>query len=110
MVWAFETLARLAAPDVIVHDCTPRFDTGALELIFGGMFVVMSLVFSPTDLGWPANRPRRWTLMIHWRRVVAMEPQIEISLGPSPSRASSEHSFLSHGPHVHQFPPLPVYI
>lgn len=68
-VWAFETLAW--GPDLIVHECTPRFDVATLELIFGMLYLIVSFVISPTSLGWPAMRPRRFTILVHRERRVA---------------------------------------
>jgi hypothetical protein len=71
MVWAFETAAW--APHIVIHECAPRFDVAVLQAIFIA-YVVTTLVFSPTDLGYPASRPRRWTVLIHRSRVAAVEP------------------------------------
>ena len=62
MIWAYEALA--AGPDIIIHECTPRFDYMTLVAIFGSAYFVMSLVFTPMDLGYPCSRPRRWTVLL----------------------------------------------
>jgi hypothetical protein len=62
VVWAFLVLAWL--PNFIVHECTARFDMAILERIFRSSYLVCSYVFSPVIFGIPANRTRRYTLMI----------------------------------------------
>ena len=62
MVWAYETLA--AMPEWIVHECTSDFDYEILQTIFGAVYMIMTFVFSPTDMGIPASRPRRYTIMV----------------------------------------------
>ena len=57
-----------AEPDVIIHECTQHFDFTILRSIFGVVYIVMSMVTSPVDLGYPASRPRRWTIMLHRAR------------------------------------------
>ena len=49
--------------------CT-RFDVATLAAIFGTIYVITTLVFGPTQLGWPANRLRRFTVMIHRDRCI----------------------------------------
>ena len=87
MVWAYETLA--AEPDIVIHECTPRFDFGMLVAIFGFLYVVQSFCFSPTDLGWPASRPRRWTLMYHRKRRNPIVPLSRPNFGAFFFRAST---------------------
>ena len=67
-VWAMETL--FWSPHIIFHECTPRFDVATLMAAFGTAYLVISLVFSPTHLGWPASRSRRFTIMLHRQLVV----------------------------------------
>lgn len=62
VVWCFDTLAQ--RPHAIIHECTEDFNTRYLELIFGAFYIISSFVFSPKDLGYPANRNRRYTIML----------------------------------------------
>ena len=62
IVWAYTTLWQV--PDAIVHECTPDFDVAMMTLIFGSLYVIQSLVFSPCDRGLPTSRPRRYTLLL----------------------------------------------
>lgn len=61
-VWCGETLA--AMPDIILHECTLDFDWSVLDTFFGSAYIVCSFAFSPTDLGIPSSRPRRYTLLV----------------------------------------------
>ena len=61
LAWAFEQLALL--PTAIIHECVPGFDIKLLESLFEPKYAVRSWVFSPTHLGMPTNRPRRYTIM-----------------------------------------------
>ena len=70
-VWAFETLAQ--RPDALLRECTQDFDVSMLESIFGEHYTLASYVFSPIDLGYPASRPRRYTLLLLRRR---LEPTV----------------------------------
>lgn len=87
MVWAYETL--MAQPTIVIHECTPRFDYTMLTAIFGFVYVVQSFCFSPTDLGWPASRPRRWTVMYHRQRRAPMAPLSRPNFGAFFFRAST---------------------
>ena len=79
IVWAYETLA--VQPDIIIHECTPRFDFGVMVGIFGLLYIVQSFTFTPVELGWPANRPRRWTICFHRRRRSPIVPLTRPSFG-----------------------------
>eukprot|EP00969_Alexandrium_andersonii_P274883 12149436-Alexandrium_andersonii.AAC.1 len=72
LAWCFDT--RSAQPDAIVHECTSDFDTHYLELLFIGMYILQTLVFTPVDVGYPASRPRRYTLLLHRRRCMPTIP------------------------------------
>ena len=62
LAWAYEMLAF--RPAIIVHECTPEFDFQQLIIIFGSFYLIRSCIFSPTDLGLPMSRPRRYTIMM----------------------------------------------
>ena len=62
LVWAFETLAW--KPDLIIHECTEAFDTNSLLKMFGAFYAMFTFIFCPNDLGWPARRRRRYTLLV----------------------------------------------
>ena len=66
LVWAFSMAA--VRPDVIIHECTVDFDHHIFERIFGMGFIISTFVFTPKDLGFPASRPRRYTLIINRER------------------------------------------
>ena len=57
--------ARNAAPDLIIHECTPRFPVWVLMLWFGDQFNVLSRTWCPTDSGIPARRKRLYTLIVN---------------------------------------------
>eukprot|EP00969_Alexandrium_andersonii_P161946 7158356-Alexandrium_andersonii.AAC.1 len=61
-VWAKQVLGL--RPEFIVHECTPLFEWQILEEIFGHDYEVLSFCLCPRDLGIPASRKRRWTLLI----------------------------------------------
>ena len=61
-VWAYTTLRMM--PDAIIHECTEDFDVSILRAIFGALYFIATLVFSPCDLGIPSSRPRRYTLLL----------------------------------------------
>lgn len=81
-VWAYST--RFYEPDAAIHECVPGFPEEILQHIFSplaghavpkspfaracpdpqmGGYVVRTLKWSPTDLGIPSNRPRKYTSM-----------------------------------------------
>ena len=72
LVWLYEI--RALQPDVVIHECTQFFDWTIFTTILAGLYVVRSLVWSPVDVGFPANRPRRWTQLCHLRNVVEIIP------------------------------------
>ena len=51
-------------PHVILHECVCKFDYQELATVLGPSYEVQSLVFDPTDLGWPTRRRRRYTLCV----------------------------------------------
>jgi hypothetical protein len=66
IIWAYETL--FWNPDVVLHECTPTFDVEGLAVVFGAIYVILSFVFCPAELGLPMRRRRRYTLMVHKTR------------------------------------------
>ena len=75
MVWAVSTLS--ARPDFILHECTEDFDVATLELVFSALYLITSFVFSPRDLGIPASRPRRYSILVLRAR---FEPTVQYAL------------------------------
>jgi len=47
-----------------------RFDGEVLRSIFGMLYVIVSLLVNPVDLGYPASRPRKFTIMLHRARCI----------------------------------------
>lgn len=64
LTWAF--WAARAGPDCIVHENVCPFDWKFFEdpAIFGGRYWMASQCHSPVDQGIPANRPRRYTVLL----------------------------------------------
>ena len=62
LLWAHEQLAH--RPTFIIHECVAEFDISQLIMVFGALYLLRSFVFCPTDVGLPARRPRRWSLLI----------------------------------------------
>lgn len=65
---------RRAQEDIILHECTPRFDAQTLKQHLGDIYEFYSLplpseVISPHHLGWPVQRPRRYTIGVKRGRV-----------------------------------------
>lgn len=65
LVWAW-TL-KSARPHIILHECVRGFDPAVLDLVLNfreplSLYAIASVVFSPTDLGLPVSRARRYTL------------------------------------------------
>ena len=63
LTWCYTMKSIL--PDVVVHECVPRFDVSIFEKLLGPSgYTVSSIVFDPTDIGHPAHRSRRYTVCI----------------------------------------------
>ena len=60
MTWGF--MMRAVRPDIIVHECEATFDAVELKRTLGPGFEVTSVVFHPTELGFPITRRRRCTV------------------------------------------------
>ena len=62
LVWMFAMAA--AKPDLILHECTSRFNAKHFESAFGVTHLIQTLTCSPSDWGIPVDRTRRYTLMV----------------------------------------------
>ena len=72
--WLVERL--LADEDIIIVECTPRFDVDlGLRRSLGHKYDVHPLVFSPDDLGFPLRRQRLYALLLRRGRVSAAPGQ-----------------------------------
>ena len=58
--FAFQILADL--PEIVLLECTVLFDTIVLA-IFSGKYVIQCIDFSPSDMGIPSSRPRKYMLL-----------------------------------------------
>ena len=67
-------------PELIVNECTHRFDVEAFESLLSKWYVVQSCVYSPHHLGVPAKRHRRYTLCVRKDMVSASMPWALTSL------------------------------
>jgi len=67
-IW-FELVIR-RQPDIVVHECTPRFAWQFFEREVGHIYHVQTALLSPTDFGIPSARERRWTLLLKTSSVV----------------------------------------
>ena len=66
----------LADDDIIIMECTPRFDLDlGLRRSLGHKYDVHPLVFSPSDLGFPLRRQRLYALLLRRGRVSAPPDQ-----------------------------------
>ena len=66
-VWAFSLKAASAAGrrlDVVLNECVPGFPAEAFFRAVWPQAQIFSMVFSPTELGLPVNRQRRYTLVL----------------------------------------------
>eukprot|EP00959_Pyramimonas_sp_CCMP1952_P019346 408996-Pyramimonas_sp.AAC.1 len=60
--WVHERLFE--EEDVIIHECTRNFPVSCLSERLGEKYVILSLLITPQEFGWPCSRPRRWTIMV----------------------------------------------
>ena len=100
LVWSFDTFH--AQPHAIVHECTSDFDPKYLAMVFGAVYTMSSFVFSPKDVGYPASRPRRYTLLLHRKLCVASVPYTLADFGNLSFRncISTGHQFWECPQHV----------
>ena len=71
LVWMFATAA--AKPDLILHECLPRFKPHHFDSAFGGTHLMRTLLNSPSDWGIPVDRIRRYTLLVSCLRLAAAD-------------------------------------
>ena len=62
LVWLAD-LVR-ASPDIIVDECTRNFDQAAMERLLADTYTAQSLTFSPTNMGLPTRRMRKYTIFV----------------------------------------------
>lgn len=51
--------------DITIIECTPAFSQANVAQLLGPQFCVQSATFSPTDLGHPASRSRKYTVALY---------------------------------------------
>ena len=61
LVWLHQQ--RAFRPHWIINECSPSFDTGLMTRVMEGVMTTETLTFSPLDMGIPASRPRRYSIM-----------------------------------------------
>lgn len=52
------------APDIVIVECTRTFNHGDLISLLNEKYAVSPVVFSPTDLGIPSERIRKYTVLL----------------------------------------------
>ncbi len=52
-------------PHLIVHECTPSFDTVTLAALLQPHYDVSFCIASPDDLGFPCRRARKYSVCVH---------------------------------------------
>lgn len=62
VVWLFWVLAK--KPHIFIDECTPLFDGRLISEVLGDHYDITSMVFSPTDMGIPTSRSRRYTYAV----------------------------------------------
>ena len=62
LVWIHDLMAVL--PDILVQECTSRFQQQALQEMMGMKYAVFPVTFSPVQLGIPVRRQRQYVLAI----------------------------------------------
>ena len=75
MVWLFERVHR--QEDIIVHENTEKFEEAWLVQAMGPTHHVVAFLISPHNLGFPAVRNRKWTLMASKKRFAGWEDFLE---------------------------------
>jgi hypothetical protein len=68
------------APHAILLECTPGFEEHNLQ-IFEEAYVVQCLDFSPTQLGLPSARPRKYMMLLRREQVCIARPFDEAHFG-----------------------------
>jgi hypothetical protein len=66
---AYMMLRLFLEEDVAIHECTvlSMMIVRLLRKVLGHIYIIQTLRINPLDLGDPAARPRRYTLMLHRR-------------------------------------------
>ena len=72
MVWIGMRLLLMEA--LIIHENVPGFPEHLLSQWLGSAYVIMSLIISLHELGWPSRRDRRITVMVRKDKVVVKIP------------------------------------
>ena len=60
LTWAY--ILRGIQPHTIAHECVAAFDYTELSKVLGVAYHAQSVASSPTDLGLPVERKRRYTV------------------------------------------------
>eukprot|EP00974_Lingulodinium_polyedra_P112241 10858205-Lingulodinium_polyedra.AAC.1 len=61
VLWRAETLTL--KPDIVIHENAPECPFWMIEYFLGKEYNLTTMVVSPSDLGWPMQRRRRYTIM-----------------------------------------------
>ena len=61
-------------PDIIIHENVASLDWCLLEELFGEEYAVQCRRFNPSDVGYPANRPRVYSLLVLKSRLEIQKP------------------------------------
>ena len=64
LFWAWAALVRTLLFKIVLHENVPQFGDQPLRQVLGTLYIVVRLLVSPTDLGWPAKRPRQVCILI----------------------------------------------
>eukprot|EP00959_Pyramimonas_sp_CCMP1952_P288809 6040087-Pyramimonas_sp.AAC.1 len=71
--WAAQRL--LLQEDLVVHENVKDFPIWLLETIFASVYVVSTAILDVANMGFPVNRERRVTIMIHKRLIADYLPR-----------------------------------
>ena len=61
-------------PSFVLHECTPRFDVQVFHSVLGDLYDIQTIIVSPSDVGIPSSRPRRWTVLLRKTELLALLP------------------------------------
>ena len=67
IIW-IANIKSASGPDVLVQECTKRFDVTTFRKLLGSAFKVMERTLCPTELGLPVRRERKWTISVRRER------------------------------------------
>ena len=62
IIWCFSILS--ARPDVVIQECTPRFDLSVFREVLGDHYIIQSRKICPSQLGAPVKRRRQWAIAV----------------------------------------------